>query len=416
MTNKTISINPSLFSIGSSKTRKKREKGSTPKEIPIISPNVLKNKLLHRIKEHKKKEIKNLEVNKNLDLKGGLKEDENIKNKDIEFNDEFMNSINYLQSLSKQKKINDEKTKLEELKQKRRENLERRTIRSYTNEEININTNPNVNIELPDELKENIIEEPFHITKPNDVPYGILKGGKKPSYRDWVKTQRNNIVTNPNASLIVQPEKNNKFLDRENRLHLLKQKIKQNMVPNMAPNTATNIVSNYATISQQPTANMVSSVNVSPSMVATNAPPIMVSSMEPSLQSANANMITAPIIQNTPPPMGPQEGGKIIATKHITKKTTKKKYTLGRSLSKNKIGVLIKDNRTRKNVLTAQKELKRKNINDVKKYLREHNLIKTGSNAPNDVLRKLYESSMLSGEITNTNRETLLHNFGKEEK
>ena len=55
-------------------------------------------------------------------------------------------------------------------------------------------------------------------------------------------------------------------------------------------------------------------------------------------------------------------------------------------------------------------------MNDVKLYLREHNLIKIGSNAPNDVLRKMYESSMLAGEITNSNAETLLHNFSKDDK
>ena len=67
-------------------------------------------------------------------------------------------------------------------------------------------------------------------------------------------------------------------------------------------------------------------------------------------------------------------------------------------------------------IINAQKDLKRKNINDIKSYLREHNLIKIGSNAPNDVLRNLYESAMLSGEITNSNSHILLHNFSKEDK
>ena len=100
----------------------------------------------------------------------------------------------------------------------------------------------------------------------------------------------------------------------------------------------------------------------------------------------------------------------------LIKRTIKKKYTLGKSKIKKSVSVLVKDRFTRKKVITAQKDLKRKPIHDIKLYLRDHNLIKVGSNAPNDVIRKLYESSMLAGEITNKNSETLLYNFSKDDK
>ena len=66
--------------------------------------------------------------------------------------------------------------------------------------------------------------------------------------------------------------------------------------------------------------------------------------------------------------------------------------------------------------MDAHKALKSKPISYVKNKLREQNLIKVGSNAPNDILRKIYEDSTLAGDIVNTNSDTLLHNFMKENK
>jgi hypothetical protein len=386
MTNKTISINPNLFNLGGSKTKKNREKKQKSTIVPLISPNVLKNKLLKRIKEHKQRETENLENNK----RKLPSPEESIKNDIVKhdllssFSDEFSDSINYLQTLSKQKKVNDEKTNYERQRQKRKEQLERKTIRNYHEPPIE----HNINLDLPDELmsKQLIVVNTdtmttggqpiqLHTRTSDSIPYGILKGGSKPTYKDWARTQRNYDVTNPQAALTIQGlELNKEKNERENRLNNLREKLKQKQFEE--------------------------TVNKSEDIILTQ------------------NLIQKPILENVIVQPVNNIGGdeEIIAIKKITKKTIKRKYTLGRSKIKKTVSILVKDRGTRKLILGAQKDLKRKSINDVREYLRDHNLIKIGSNAPNDVLRKLYESAMLAGEITNSNSEILLHNFSKEDK
>ena len=203
MSNKTISINPGLFSIGGSKTKKNRDKKQNLVIKPLISPNVLKNKLLKRIKEHKQKETENLDNNKKK--LNEPKENNNIVpiNKSEIYTDEFSDSLNYLQTLSKQKKINDEKINYERQKIKRREELDKRTLKNYST--INNFSQPVINIDLPEELTQsiNVNTDNYTTILKDPIPYGVLKGGIKPTYRDWNKTQRTNIVTNPNSALII---------------------------------------------------------------------------------------------------------------------------------------------------------------------------------------------------------------------
>ena len=423
MSNKTISINPSLFSIGGSKTKKNKEKKPNTIIKPIISPNILKNKLLKRIKEHKNKETEN-QKNENLKMKNFKTENQKTENIKTEYgtynssdnlktySDEFNDSINYLQTLSNERKMNKDKENNEFNKIKRLEELEKKTVKNYNS----LNAQ-HVNINLPEDLQQPIFSVNTEIPNSNpislkpysindQVPYGVLKGGVKPTYRNWSKTQRNLEVTNPNSSLIIQGGIDTLKTNRENRLNNLREKLKQKKMTEHNDNDVmmtTNLI-------QKPKieGNVVSSSPVQQLPLIQN---------QNKINSHNNNQNNNHNINNNNQNNNNQNNNNQNKNNNVKiKRTIKRKYTLGKSKLKKTVAVLIKDRNTRKKVLTSQKELKKKSINDVKSYLRDHNLIKIGSTAPNDVVRKLYESAMLAGEITNTNSETLLHNLTKDEK
>ena len=95
-------------------------------------------------------------------------------------------------------------------------------------------------------------------------------------------------------------------------------------------------------------------------------------------------------------------------------KTIKRKIKLGKK--NGVVGVLIKNRLARKTVKKEVSHLKKKSINNIKKYLRKHNLIKIGSSAPDNLLKEIYQESYLAGDIYNKNGEILLHNFIKDEQ
>jgi hypothetical protein len=94
------------------------------------------------------------------------------------------------------------------------------------------------------------------------------------------------------------------------------------------------------------------------------------------------------------------------------KKIFKRTYKIGRSKTEPKVGVLVSNKTIRSRISTQAQLLKQTSIQDVRRFLIKKGFIKVGTNAPNDVLRKMYETvSLVCGEIQNHNPENLLYNF-----
>jgi hypothetical protein len=112
-----------------------------------------------------------------------------------------------------------------------------------------------------------------------------------------------------------------------------------------------------------------------------------------------------------------EDNQKPKSEKQKTIKKTHRHFNIGKNKTVSKVGVLISNTSIRNTIKQKCNELKTKPIADVKKDLIKKGLIKIGSSAPNDVLRKMFEaSSLLCGEIQNHNNETILHNYLENKK
>ncbi len=207
------------------------------------------------------------------------------------------------------------------------------------------------------------------VTSFADVPYGCLRNGLKPTYRTYHRnmteqsshshTLKRPIATTFNATVpAAAAEENPMIQERQRKLRELQERA----------TTTSNATTSNATTS-----------NATPS----NATP------------SNATISTMPPTK----------------LKNKIKQTITKKYKLGRTPGSNVVGVFIKNNETRRQVQEEHGQLKRDPIIEVRKYLHDHGLLKVGSDAPPDVLRNMYETAKLTGEVNNVNKHVILHNF-----
>ena len=406
-TKKTIQINPELFKFPGNRTKNKTQK---IKLNPIVSPSILKNKLLKRIQEHKDTELK--------------KSDSNKENK---YTDEFYGAINYLSDLKQ--------------KQKQEKNLNTKTLK---NQSIpNIISNSQILLDLPPEFDEPnssqlVNNEVLNINykTTDNIPYGCLKNGKKKTYREWKE-----LTTSSNyqeLSNIVRPPTPPKKTDGVFFTSLKdKNTITQTGIGTTIGTTiGTGIGTGIGTTIGTEKLNNVQaeSREFRLEQIKNKLRKLEdkeISSKRQTIDAFNKmeKEINKPIEDKLLPNLKDFENNTNdlqdveelfkeretqIAIQHPTKylkKTTKRKFTLGKSVNLKRIGILIKDRQTRKNIINTQKELKKTDITDVKNYLRQHGLIRIGSTCPTDILRKTFECAVLTGEVTNTNKEILLHNF-----
>ena len=389
---KTIQINPELFKLNNNFDKKKNK---TIKNKPLISLNSLKNKFLNKKYEKKKLD----------DIK--LKDNNNIETDSSK--DEFTESLEYLKKLSEKNKQIPNNSLI---------NTNNKTLKN----------NVSVNIELPVELKEKnsfVFQTNNDKNKSsknkykvdNDVPFGCLKNGIKPCFRSW-KTLKN-------YPLIYENENENKNENEyenedEDKLKIINKKINNNLIQQQEVFQELN--------QQQPAYHQLYQEQQynqplhQEQLQQQSREPMFEESLQQSLyQKPILNKIEENkedfIIEKLEEPEEVKKPEEIIKkdinvpVKQTIKKTTYKKYTLGKNNLKRKVGVLIKNNKTRKNIMEQHKLLKVKPIPEVKKYLREHNLIKSGSYCPNDVLRKMYESAILTGEVINIDKDMMIHNI-----
>jgi len=398
-TKKTIQINPELFKVAGSKTKKNRER----KELtlkPIVSPNNLKDKLLKRIKEHKTNELKTPDTNSNSNANSYVNTESISSNK---YTDEFYGAIDYLSGISK--------------KQKQQKALNNKTLKNPSSIQVPTNnpTNQYVSLDLPPELQESIrpttSPDVFKVNyKPDDIPYGCLKNGHKKTYREWKELTTINEQTHiadfvrpptppkKNVGILlegateIKQESQSQSLSREERLEQIKNKLKK--LQDQETSSKMKDIEDFNTMEKQLTKSFdVSQLDELPEFDEHK-------SGMPDIEEL-INQRNDQIEKDNP--------------KKYLKKTVKRKFTLGKSDKLKRVAVLIKDRQTRKNIINTQKELKKTNITDVRKYLRQHGIIKVGTTCPPDILRKTFEAAVLTGEVTNINKETLLHNFLNED-
>lgn len=400
MSSKTIKVNPLFLSSsgnGGAVTFKNKTRKEKPTGVSLNTANNIKKKLISRIKNFQQ-ESSNKAKNANA-YNANANANAYTASETSDFSNEFSDSVKFLDDLARNKE--------EDKKERRNTSLKKR-------HERNPAAYMQIATELPPELDWNNILPPMsslaaaqmsavpahvpmpvpaHVPMPvpahvpahapapvaapawNAPPqpsYGNLKkGGTKPTYRTWLRTtQKKPLVKQPGINI----------LNTESVPSALFEQV------DMMPQTLTQPTQIAEPTHAQPT-------HAQPTQIA-EQPKVVVGGFD-----SHPNVVGG---------RNPQGAKRKRVTRTV-------KYKLGKHAN-GTVSVLIKNSQTRRKIQTEHALLKQKSILDVKNFLRGKNLLKAGSAAPNDVVRQIYEQSILAGQIENKAKDTLIHNYFNAEK
>jgi hypothetical protein len=325
---------------------KKTHKKQTQKVRSHVEPNKLKDAFMKQVQHYKSKSANNKPISNSPTISSSS------------YTNDFNDSVEYLTNLKKSSE--NVHTELPtELLEKSQSSLvpmlilDPKPIGGYNKVEPIIQTNIS-----------NVPTNKYKVD--TAVPYGCLKNGIKPSFKNWTRSNRdkNQSQETPKPMFLSEPIKSE--------------------IPMFLNNNS----------EQETPKPMFLSEPIKPEI------PMF-------LNNDSEQETPKPMFLSEPIQQQPQQQLKLP----LEQRTIIKRHEIGKSKKHNNVGVLIKNLNTRKQILGAYKDLKKVHINTVKTHLKNNGLLKVGTTAPNEILRQTYESSILAGDIINKNNENLYHNF-----
>jgi len=190
MEKKQIKINPDFFSLSK---RKRKHKAKKPEFKHSLRTKDIKKNLLKRIKDHQKRNEE--------------KKETPVTVQEPSIDQQFTQSVEYLNSIQQKKK------------QKKKEKKSKPVANTVQiDNQIKIDTSTQSTNQAKTRKNNSLIRP--------DPPYGVLKTGKKPLYRDYMNTLRDKV-----PSLVIHEDKNkiDKPIEQNvvERQHKLKKLVKK---------------------------------------------------------------------------------------------------------------------------------------------------------------------------------------------